>query len=84
MTKTAAIKTEVAKLLKRKSPLTYQQIADKVRAKFPEAQTSVKTVQWYACRLRRDEGEEVRVRLDGRRERRNWKTRPEVKPGAQK
>lgn len=80
MTK-SPIRTIVAKLLARRNPLTYVQIVDKVHQRYPEAQTSVKTVQWYASRLRKS-GADVRVRLD-RHERRNWKTRPDAKPAAQ-
>lgn len=46
------------------APLTYPGMVDAIRAKHPEANTTVKTVQWYASRLRRD-GEEVNVK-DGR------------------
>lgn len=46
------------------APLTYPGMVDAIKAKHPEANTSVKTVQWYASRLRR-EGETVNVK-DGR------------------
>jgi len=46
------IRAEVAKLLQRKRAMTYQQIVDTIHTKHPEARTSVKTVQWYASRLR--------------------------------
>lgn len=58
------IKEEVRILGRRKRPLTYPGIAEAIKAKHPEANTSVKTVQWYASRLRR-EGETVNVK-DGR------------------
>lgn len=55
------IRSTVEKLLTRKRPMTYDQIVEKVHAKHPEAQTSVKTVQWYASRMRQA-GEDVRVK----------------------
>ncbi len=73
------IKSEVEKLLTRKVPLSYEEVAEKVRAAHPEASTSAKTVQWYASRMRRD-GKVVRVRLSGSRERRDWRKRPNAKP----
>lgn len=43
-----------------KKPLTYEAIVQKIQAKHPGTSTSVKTVQWYASRLRAA-GEEVHV-----------------------
>lgn len=42
---------EAGRLLRNKN-LTYSQIADEIRGMFPRSQTSVKSVQWYASRLR--------------------------------
>ena len=58
------IKDEVRILGHRKRPLTYPGMVDAIKARHPEANTTVKTVQWYASRLRRD-GEKVNVK-DGR------------------
>lgn len=58
------IKEEVRVLGRRKRALTYPAMVDIIKARHPEANTSVKTVQWYASRLRRD-GEDVNVK-DGR------------------
>ncbi len=55
------IQADVQKLLCRKTALTYAQIVSRVQEKHPDCATSVKTVQWYASRLRKD-GIEVRVR----------------------
>ncbi|UQM93911.1 hypothetical protein vBSmQDWS359_73 [Stenotrophomonas phage vB_Sm_QDWS359] len=63
-TSNRTIKDEVRILGRRKRPLTYPGMVDAIKAKHPEANTSVKTVQWYASRLRR-EGETVNVK-DGR------------------
>lgn len=60
------IRAEVTKLLQRKRPLTYQQIVDLLHQRHPECQTSAKTVQWYASRLRVS-GLEPRVALLRRR-----------------
>jgi hypothetical protein len=60
------IKDEVRHLGKRKRALSYEQMVEAIKAKHPKAQTSVKTVQWYASRLRK-EGETVNVK-DGRSE----------------
>lgn len=60
------IRAEVTKLLQRKRPLTYQQIVDVIHQRHPECKTSVKTVQWYASRLR-VAGEAPRVALLRRR-----------------
>lgn len=65
-TGTRTIKDEVRHLGKRKRALTYEQMVEAIKAKHPKAQTSVKTVQWYASRLRK-EGETVNVK-DGRSE----------------
>jgi hypothetical protein len=61
-----SIKEEVRFMGKRKRALTYEQMVTAIKARHPTAQTSVKTVQWYASRLRK-EGEKVNVR-DGRSE----------------
>lgn len=58
------IKEEVRQLGARKRPLTYEKMVIIIKERHPEASTSVKTVQWYASKLRR-EGFEVHV-LDGR------------------
>jgi len=63
-TSNRTIKDEVRFLGKRKRALTYEQMVERIKASHPKAQTSVKTVQWYASRLRRD-GEKVNVK-DGR------------------
>lgn len=60
------IKDEVRRLGKRKRAMTYEQMVEAIKARHPKAQTSVKTVQWYASRLRK-EGEKVNVK-DGRSE----------------
>lgn len=58
------IKDEVRRLGARKRPMTYVAMVDAIKKAHPEAHTSVKTVQWYASRLRRD-GFQVNVK-DGR------------------
>jgi hypothetical protein len=58
------IKEEVRRLGTRKRPLTYPAMVSIIHGRHPEAHTSVKTVQWYASRLRA-EGHEVNVK-DGR------------------
>lgn len=58
------IKEEVRNLCQRKRALTYEKMVDIIKERHPDAHTSVKTVQWYASKLRR-EGVEVHV-LDGR------------------
>ena len=58
------IKEEVRVLGRRKRPLTYPAMVDIIKTRHPDANTTTKTVQWYASRLRR-EGEEVNVK-DGR------------------
>lgn len=58
------IKEEVRNLCQRKRALTYEKMVDIIKERHPDANTSVKTVQWYASKLRR-EGVEVHV-LDGR------------------
>lgn len=55
------IQAEVNKLLLRRTPLTYEQIVSRVHEKHPDCHTTVKTVQWYASRLRKT-GADVRVR----------------------
>lgn len=75
------IQAEVNRLLQRRSPLTYEQIVSRVHEKHPDCHTTVKTVQWYASRLRKS-GADVRVRTS--RDRRNWKTRPAQKPNGGK
>jgi len=57
----STIKHDVAQLLQRKRALTYPQIVEKVREKHPDADTSVKSVAWYASRLRA-EGVDVNVK----------------------
>lgn len=59
------IQSEVSALLQRKRPLTYQQIVDLIHKRHPECHTSIKTVQWYASRLRK-EGIEAHVVLKRR------------------
>ncbi len=63
---TRSIKDEVRFMGKRKRAFTYEQMVTAIKARHPKAQTSVKTVQWYASRLRK-EGAKVNVR-DGRSE----------------
>lgn len=58
------IKEEVRNLCQRKRALTYEKMVDIIKERHPDANTSVKTVQWYASKLRR-EGVEVHV-IDGR------------------
>lgn len=58
----STIQADVQKLLCRKVPLTYAQIVSRVQEKHPDCATTVKTVQWYASRLRRLHGVAVRVR----------------------
>lgn len=58
------IKDEVRILGRRKRPLTYPGMVNAIKARHPDANTTVKTVQWYASRLR-SEGEQVNVK-DGR------------------
>lgn len=48
--KDQTIRTAAEALLKK--PIPYQEIVDKVRSMFPGSQTSVKSVQWYASRMR--------------------------------
>lgn len=79
MNKARTIKEEVRKLGQRKRPLTYERMAEAIRSRHPSAHTSVKTVQWYASQLRRS-GEDIRVKLSGNRERRDWSNRPLEKP----
>ncbi len=56
------IKADTEALLTRARPLTYEGIVKAILAKHPESQTTVKTVQWYASRLRAA-GTEVHVKL---------------------
>lgn len=58
------IKEEVRQLGRRKRALSYVEMVTIIQARHPEANTTVKTVQWYASRLRR-EGEAMNVK-DGR------------------
>lgn len=58
------IREEVRLLGARKRPLTYGKMVDIIKERHPEANTTVKTVQWYASKLRR-EGQDVQVK-DGR------------------
>jgi hypothetical protein len=55
------IKQDTIALLTRKRPLTYEAIVGEIQKRHPGAQTTVKTVQWYASRLRAD-GQEVNVK----------------------
>lgn len=55
------IRNDVERLLTRKRALTYPQIVDAIQAKHPGANTSVKSVAWYASRARAD-GVEVNVK----------------------
>ncbi len=59
---TRTIKQDTIALLQRKRPLTYEGIVQAIHVKHPESHTTVKTVQWYASRLRAA-GEEVHVKL---------------------
>lgn len=77
------IQAEVNKLLLRRTPLTYEQIVSRVHEKHPDCHTTVKTVktvQWYASRLRKT-GADVRVRTS--HDRRDWRNRPAQKPRAE-
>lgn len=50
-----AVAKEIAKLLTgRKNPLSYAAIAERVRAKLPEAQTSARSVASIASNLRKE------------------------------
>lgn len=71
------IKEDTIALLTRKRPLSYEGIVNEIHKRHPEAHTSVKTVQWYASRLRAA-GETVRVKLVN--DRRVWGKRPATKP----
>lgn len=64
MTTVRTIKEEVRQLCNRKRALTYEKMVSIIRERHPEAHTTVKTVQWYASKLRRS-GVEVHV-VDGR------------------
>lgn len=79
MKATKTIKQDTVALLQRKRPLTYEGIVAEIQKRHPDAQTSVKTVQWYASRLRA-QGETVRVKLLN--DRRDWSKRPETKPAS--
>lgn len=79
MTKQArTIKDDTIALLTRKRPLTYEAVVEAIHKRHPEAETSVKTVAWYASRLRAD-GVQVNVKRVNN-ERRAWGKRPAVKP----
>lgn len=67
------IKEEVAALVRRKRPLSYEEITEEVQRRHPEAKTTVRTVMWYTSLIRR-QGGEVRVRRAN--ERRDWSKRP--------
>lgn len=71
------IKQDTIALLSRKRPLTYEGIVAEVQKRHPECKTSVKTIQWYASRLRAA-GEVVNVKL--LKDRRDWANRPATKP----
>lgn len=77
--KNRTIKEEVRLLGRRKRPLSYVEMVGIIHERHPDASTSVKTVQWYASRLRMA-GEEVNVK-DGREARRGRRT-PSATPGA--
>jgi hypothetical protein len=79
MKATKTIKQDTIALLQRKRPLTYEGIVAEIQKRHPETVTSVKTVQWYASRLRA-QGEEVRVKLLN--DRRDWSKRPAQKPAS--
>lgn len=64
MSSNTTIREEVRRLCTRKRPLSYDKMVDIIHERHPEAHTTVKTVQWYASKLRR-EGVEVHVK-DGR------------------
>lgn len=64
MTTVRTIKEEVRQLCNRKRALTYEKMVSIIRERHPEANTTVKTVQWYASKLRRS-GVEVHI-VDGR------------------
>jgi predicted Zn-ribbon and HTH transcriptional regulator len=72
MARVHTIKEDTIALLTRKRPMTYERIVEVIQRKHPEAQTSVKTVQWYASRLRAA-GTEVNVKRAN--DRRNWNAR---------
>jgi hypothetical protein len=71
------IKEDTIALLTRKRPLTYEGIVAEIHKRHPEAETSVKTVQWYASRLRADN---VVVNVKRTNDRRAWGKRPSEKP----
>ncbi len=56
------IKQDTEALLQRKRPLTYVGIVQALQAKHPESKSTVKTVQWYASRMRAA-GVQVNVKL---------------------
>jgi hypothetical protein len=66
------IKQDTIALLTRKRPMTYEAMVSELQKRHPDCSTSVKTVQWYASRLRAD-GTEVNVKRAN--DRRNWGTR---------
>lgn len=78
--KVRTIKEDTIALLTRKRPLTYEKIVEEVQKRHPDAETSVKTVQWYASRLRKD-GLTVNVKRSAN-ERRAWGKRPAEKPAS--
>jgi hypothetical protein len=64
MTKT--IKEDTIRLLTRKRPMTYEGIVTEIKQRHPGAQTSVKTVAWYASRLRSEGRKDVNVKRANR------------------
>jgi hypothetical protein len=63
------IKEDTIALLTRKRPLSYEGVVEEIQKRHPECETSVKTVQWYASRLRADG---VAVNVKRANDRRNW------------
>lgn len=73
---TRTIKEEVRQLGRRKRALSYTEMVDIIQSRHPDANTTVKTVQWYASKLRR-EGEAMNVK-DGREAGRARRTAPDA------
>lgn len=78
--KVRTIKEDTIALLTRRRPLTYEGVVAEIQKRHPEAETSIKTVQWYASRLRKA-GETVNVKRTSN-ERRVWGKRPAEKPAS--
>ena len=51
--KASTVGERAIQLMQRKRPLTYRQIAEKIREEFPEACTTTDSVAWYASRMRK-------------------------------